>query len=299
MGPRIQSWPCGGVHVNVFIVVTTVILVLLALVPALQAFGFDLRIFRRAPLPPEAIGFKRNFSWRRWVPLTLAMVSLGFSVFAVYYFSRPRIIEKTVEKIVEKPVASPCPPQTSNPVVGPTLGTAPLKGREHIKGNTITAHKSPSPFTQNCPNGICNAGNNLGSQTVNNFTPPRRHLTDQQIEQLGDAAVEVPLSQKLTVMSSNDPDSIEYSGEIYRAIEKKAKSILTPGPEIALAGFSGGREGEREPEGVVVCILDETDATFRYAQQLATALNSTLAPVNFTKCTGLKSGMIKIIVAQP
>lgn len=250
------------------------------------------RIMReQAGSPASPIPKWRLKSYWPMVLMAALTIATWSAVGLSLYLRKPVVVERTVER----PITVPCPEQRT-PTAVPIPNSTPIKKPSTAEANPITVPKSPQPFTQNCPNGICNAGDNFGSQTVNNFVPQRRHLTDQQSEELGDAAAQVPLSQKLTVMSANDLDAIEYSGEIYRAIEKRAKSILTPGPQIAIAGFSGG-EGH-QPEGVVVCILDETDITFPYAQKLATALNSTSAPVNFTKCTGMTSGKIKIIVAQ-
>jgi hypothetical protein len=95
------------VRVNIFIVVTTLILVLLAFIPALQALGLDLRIHgRKLPLPPEAAGFSALTPnpMKAWLALGLSVLSLIVSLFAAYHFFHPRIIEKAVDHFIQAPV---------------------------------------------------------------------------------------------------------------------------------------------------------------------------------------------------
>jgi hypothetical protein len=43
---------------------------------------------------------------------------------------------------------------------------------------------APPTVNQNCPNGICNGGDNYGNQQVNNYGPPKLTLTPDKLQQL-------------------------------------------------------------------------------------------------------------------
>ena len=117
-------------------------------------------------------------NWKLGIMLALLIISFGFSARGYYRSLHPQIIERIVEKpvdrIVEKPL--PCPEPKSPAVPNPQS----IKKPSGIEANPTTTAKpigAVSPPTQNCPNGICNAGNNLGNQTVNNFAPPPANFT--------------------------------------------------------------------------------------------------------------------------
>lgn len=137
---------------EITILVCTLIATVAAVIALLPLFGFDLKVWGRGTeryTPPN----NRKPKWR-WVALGSAILSVGLSSFAAYRFSRPRIVEKTVERaverIVEKPVAAPCPAkETKRPRAHP-----------------------PETVSQTCSNGICNAGDNNGTQTVINHELP-------------------------------------------------------------------------------------------------------------------------------
>ena len=148
---------------EIAMLVLTAIGVAAAIIAALPPLGFDVRIFGRPNMPLEGIPYFR--ARQAWRALVVALISLGVSVGAFYYFFRPRvvekIVEKPVEKIVERVVPQKCPTSQSPP-------KATSRGKS-ISQTPISPQATPS---QNCPNGICNSGSNLGTQSVNNFGPP-------------------------------------------------------------------------------------------------------------------------------
>ena len=74
------------------------------------------------------------------------------------------------------PMTTPQPePQT------PPSDKAPPR---HEKSPPKTKPIAPPALTQNCPNGICNGGDNNGLQQVNNYGPPKLTLTPDKLQQL-------------------------------------------------------------------------------------------------------------------
>jgi hypothetical protein len=138
-------------------------------ITALPPLGVDIGIFGRPHMPLEGIPHFRARQAR--IAIVVALISLGISAGAFYYFFRPRVVEKIIEKpvdrIVEKSVPAPCPPAKTN-------------GAKANK-STIT---TPTYAVQNPTGSIVNQGSpNLGTQTVNNGPVPR-HLSDITKEEL-------------------------------------------------------------------------------------------------------------------
>jgi hypothetical protein len=88
---------------DVEILVLTAIAAAGAVITALPPLGFDIRIRGRQAVPLAPVESRRTR--KAWLALVLAVLSLGLSAGAFYYFFHPRI----VQKIVDGPVSTPCP----------------------------------------------------------------------------------------------------------------------------------------------------------------------------------------------
>jgi hypothetical protein len=145
-----------------------------AVIAVLPLFGFDLRIIGRPKKLTEVV-LTRPMR-KAWVALVVALLSVGLSAGAFYYFFRPRLVQKIVEKPIDRTV--PCPQQETQ--MKPLSPAKPPRSSERQKANvpttTSTAPQQPPQPSQSCPNGICIAGDNSGTATVNNFGPPPIHL---------------------------------------------------------------------------------------------------------------------------
>ena len=153
------------------------------------------------------------------------------------------------------------------------------------KGGTAIG---PGASFQNCPNGICNAGDNNGSQTVNIFAPPARHLLKTDFDSLSAFAATLPpdLSQQVTLAYMNDVDSSQYALEIKKALETHTK--VTQEGWLSSAEFI---------TGIIVCVPSEKDEAFPLATKMVEALHNAHVQVDtFTRCTGLEPNKLKIIV---
>lgn len=109
-----------------------------AIIAALPPLGIDVRFFGRPNVPLEGIPYFRARQAQR--AIVVALISLGVSVGAFYYFFRPRVVEKFVEKPVEKLVPAPCPePQvpSAKPIVGKV--TQDKQRREYLLPYSSTA----------------------------------------------------------------------------------------------------------------------------------------------------------------
>ncbi len=234
-------------------------------------------------------GFMQAISLPKGVFFGLLLIAgLAVSSLSLYFNYRPRtitkekIVEKPVEKIVEKTVLVPqdCPVPHS-----PSKTTS----------KTEHPQKSPPvPFSQNCPNGICNAGDNLGSQTVNNFTPPERHLTSAQVDAIDVLAQSLPddAPKWFTVESLNTREAVTFGDEIQRILKKHHKT------DAGVVVWLSARPPF--PSGVVVVVQSEQDEHFKIAQQIATSIEVMGLPKpSFTGGAGLRAGQVKIIVGTP
>jgi hypothetical protein len=131
---------------EIAMLVLTAIGVAAAIIAALPPLGIDVRLFGRPNMPLEGIPYFR--ARQAWIAIAVALISLGISVAAFYYFFHPRvvekIVEKPVEKIVEKPVSQPCPKPDSPPK--PSKKTSDKKAQEE-----------KPPIQQDCGGGNCAA----------------------------------------------------------------------------------------------------------------------------------------------
>jgi|SRR5580698_9070345 hypothetical protein len=212
--------------------------VVAAIIAALPPLGVDVRIFGRPNMPLEGIPHFRARQAR--IAIVVALISLGVSVGAFYYFFRPRVVEKIVEKpidrivekTVEKPAIVPCPKQKTAPAKA--IGTPIIP---------VTINSSPG--------GFATSGGTLLNPTVNNFAPLSRVLTDQQAVDLGKIANNLG-ARSITILNTNTPEAENYGTAIYNAIAQTAKRTLKDdGAETAIAGLTGGKDA---PTGTVVCV---------------------------------------------
>src|SRR6266849_5167581 len=81
---------------DIAILVFAAIGAITAIIKVLPEFGVDLRTIGRRKVPLDQI--KTRPRARAWVVLVVALISLGLSLGAFYYFFRPRTVEKNVEK---------------------------------------------------------------------------------------------------------------------------------------------------------------------------------------------------------
>jgi hypothetical protein len=100
--------------VEVTILVCTVISTVMGAVSLLPLFGFDLRIRGRSEMSADVLARSWHKKGARiWTSLGLCLLGTILSAGAIYYFSRPRIVEKITEKpvdrVIEKTVKAECP----------------------------------------------------------------------------------------------------------------------------------------------------------------------------------------------
>jgi hypothetical protein len=137
--------------VDIFVIVTTLVLITLSVVAVLPLLGFDIRIHGRSGVDAElSIPNPRK---KPWIALALVTVSACFSAGALYYFFRPRIhetvVERPVEKLIEKQAPIPCPKR------------APEQSKRSAPKTQAEQEPQP-PIEQECGGGNCAAS--LGQQ---------------------------------------------------------------------------------------------------------------------------------------
>ncbi len=149
----------------------------------------------------------------------------------------------------------------------------------------------PGASLQNCPNGICIGGANSGTATVNNFTPPERHLTPAQVEALNALALSLPGDSVhwFTVEAVNVPECVTFGDEIQRIFKNRGKT------DAGVVVWISGRPPF--PSGVVVAVRDQQDEHFEIAQRIANSIVAMGLPnPTFIGGTGLRPGQVKIII---
>jgi hypothetical protein len=161
--------------------------------------------------------------------------------------------------------ASPAEPK----VVPKPKVRAPLKGSDNSETPKVQPQNTvPAPPPVNyAPNGFAVSGGTLINPQVNNLAPVDRHVTADQITTLKQLAKMVPLGVSFGVRSINTPDATTYAKEIHDALHSENASI------DYLIFLVGGDKGIR------VVIRDENDPSFKFAQTLATTLNSNGIPI--------------------
>ncbi len=183
---------------EIAMLVLTAIGVAAAIIAALPPLGFDVRIFGRPNMPLEGIPYFR--ARQAWIAIVVALISLGVSVGAFYYFFRPRTVERVVEKQVEKLVPAPCPKQQALGVK-PILGGKSPKKNKHADASAPRQAQQP-PQTQFCEGGNCaqstgqSGGITAGLVLVD--TPPLAIKWAAQ-NAVSDKPAEFPYAQQVTV----------------------------------------------------------------------------------------------------
>jgi hypothetical protein len=224
--------------VDIFIVVTTLLMVLLAFVPALQALGIDVRLQKRSPLPPEALAF-RNPSRKARVALGLSLLSACLSSFAAYHFFRPRLVEKTVEKpvdrIVEKMVPADCPKVPND---AETKG--PVKKASNGGALSAAPGTKQPPQTQFCEGGNCaQSTGQTGGVTAGqiNIGSPVRHLSESDTQQLK-SRLDTFHSKVMIDALVGASDALPFANELQIAMGKAGVSVDDQIRSVAMSSHS-------------------------------------------------------------
>lgn len=200
---------------------------------------------------------------------------------------------------VEQQPSAPPPTSLISPPSAPTQSSA--KPHHHLPRTTEATTKPSTPTSsptvqQNCPNGICIGGDNLGSATVNNFGPPTRKLSSQQISALSEIASRIPDSQTVDLFTANTKESDEYGTAIQEAMNKAAKPPqLKPGPTTSLVPFS-----KPAPTGTVICVKEFSSPTMALAKEIGNVLVSDpIVKGTISRCSGVEDNEVRIIIAEP
>jgi len=148
--------------------------------------------------------------------------------------------------------------------------------------------KAQHPNIQNCPNGVCVGGDNNGTATVNNFAPPERHLTQEQVRNLDAIAQSLPEDAEnwLFIETVNTPEAANLAFEIMKIFKTRHKikdltyRLAEPGPV---------------PKGVFVLSRPDSEHSTQ-ARQITNALSG-LPNLQYGYPADLKPPDVKIIVA--
>lgn len=149
---------------------------------------------------------------------------------------------------------------------------------------------APPTVTQNCPNGICNGGDNNGNQQVNNYGPPKLTLTPDKLQQL---TIELkPLSGKRvgTAVVSGYADLFSLRDQFLVAFQQN--HIGGERDEVGSAGTT--------PDGVSLLVPNDGKFNTDDLNALAQALISVgLAkkPVEVNPSPFINSGGLGICIA--
>jgi hypothetical protein len=155
-----------------------------------------------------------------------------------------------------------------------------------------TANPTPQVQINSAQNGIAIGGGTVTNPTVNNYAPPNRHLTENQITALNQLAEKLPQDfsdrskDRLIIVSVNESEPIKYATEIQKIFEAHGKTReLTYG--ITWQG--------PVPEGIQVLIHSTDDLTYPTAQLIVATLNASGIPVSaFAYVDFVKVGQIQV-----
>ena len=197
----------------------------------------------------------------------------------------------------------PSKPVASSPSLVPF--PAPELVQKPSKQKRVVSTESPKPSTNppapiapnqtiNAQNGIAIGGGTVTNPTVNNYVPPNRHLTGNQVTTLNQLAEKLPedfsdrSKDRLVIVLVNESEPIKYATEIQQIFEAHGKTRgLARG--ISWAGTV--------PEGIQVLIHSTDDVTYPTAQVIVATLNASGIPVSaFAYVDFVKVGQVQIRV---
>ena len=216
----------------------------------------------------------------------MALLSLGLSAGAFYYFFRPRIVEKIAEKPVDRIVEKVVPAQCPAPMPPATVKAHTLPSPDNSRTVEHVTQGAGSAFSVGQQGGVT-AG------TIN-LSPPERHLDQAQKGAIADFAKDFLVTDIFNIETANNAACWQYGTEIFEAMDGKNRKNFDLSE--ALVGWGGGRV----PKGTVVCVADTTSAIAPLGLKVATILDAN-SPVRVlaSSCTGIKNNEVKVIVAEP
>jgi hypothetical protein len=230
-----KKYNLGSVEVyalEISLLVLTAWCALVGTIALLPLFGFDLRFLRRPRVLIEQAGALPRPTRVTWIALALVIVSLALSSGAFYYFFRPRIVEKTVEKIVEEMVSTPRPEQ-KEPALAPIPKAKVPKPSGPVGGGQIPVpdkandSSKPPQTVINAPNGIGISGGHVENPTVNNYSPPARHIPPEMREEL--IAILRPIKGTADVnVAGFDYEPDQFANELNALFREAGWTIKNP-----------------------------------------------------------------------
>jgi len=216
-GPRIHSWPCGGV--SVIHAVIDAIVALAALVAILDYFGLK----PKHPLWGLAMPLNRN--WKLGIMLGLVAASLGLSGYGFYRSLRPRIVERIVEKpvdrVVERVVQAECPKSAVQSSVPPKS--------VHAAGVSTSGSSSPAVggITQGAGS-IAQVGGSHNQATIVSESPDLTMSETQEkqvAESLGQGTL-AGIKISLTILQPSKSTQ-DFGVKFRRALESSGALVTT------------------------------------------------------------------------
>ena len=117
---------------------------------------------------------------------------------------------------------------------------------EEVLGGKGGVSIGPGASFQNCPNGICIGGENSGTATVNNFAPPPRTLTPEQVANLA-SFLRQNGSFRVVIFHA------EHNFEAQNYADKLAEAIKSAG---WTAVMDRSMEEVKQGEGLLIIVRD-------------------------------------------
>jgi hypothetical protein len=202
---------CGGDGMyDIAMLVFAAVAAIGAVIAALPPLGFDVRIFGRPNMPLEGIPYFR--ARQAWIAIIVALISLGISAGAFYYFFRPRVVEKIVEKPVEKIVERQVPQDCSKLSV-------PQVKNGNLKKGTIPVALQPEQKLD-CGGGNCaqSSGQQGGITAGQLNIDTDRRLTPKQIADIRAATTVCAAMPFIHVTASSD-EAKRYAYQFIAALQ--------------------------------------------------------------------------------
>jgi hypothetical protein len=140
------------------------------------------------------------------------------------------------------------------------------------------------------PNGIAIGGGTVSNPTVNNFAPPARTLSTQQVQELGAYIRTLPddLSSLLWIRQINETESKRFAAQIAELFESAGKK---------LGALQTVLDWPAIGESLYILVHDEKDPAFKMGLDLTNAfLAGGTMKVEFQGAEWVKPGMVCIYV---